>query len=280
MRRHSIPTGRRPPSVHDLAKVKGFRKNPFRVALRLLWLAGEISLAFLDFVINVIFAPKVPLSRARALWLQQACRRVLRILNVEIKTRGPIPLKGLLVCNHLSYLDILVLSTVTPAIFISKSEVKRWPVFGWFATLSGTIFIDRSKRADVARSNVDLAATLDNGGLVVLFPEGTSSDGSDVLPFKSSLLEPATRLNHPLSIAFLSYSLPQGNVGEEVCYWGDMTLVPHLINLFSQPQIGVHVAFTRMEQNVGSRKELARHLHSRVMELKLGAANCEAVTIA
>ena len=224
--------------------MKGLKKNPLRVTRRLVWLGGEITLAFLDFVINVIFAPKVPLNRARALWLQQACRRVLRILNVEIKTRGPIPLKGLLVCNHLSYLDILVISTVTPAIFISKSEVKRWPVFGWFAALSGTLFVDRTKRTDVARLNDEVAQVLEGGGLVVLFPEGTSSDGTNVLPFKSSLLEPATRRNHPLSVAFLNYSLPDGNVGEDVCYWGDMTLVPHLLNLFSKPRIGVNVPVT------------------------------------
>jgi len=248
--------------------------------VRLFWLAGEISLAFLDFVVNVVFAPKVPLSRARALWLQQACRRVLRILNAEIKTRGPIPLSGLLVCNHLSYLDILVISTITPAIFISKSEVKRWPVFGWFAALSGTLFVDRSKRADVARLNVEVAQTLDSGGLVVLFPEGTSSDGSCVLPFKSSLLAPATRLDHPLSVAFLHYSLADGNVGEDVCYWGDRTLVPHLANLFSKERVGVNVSFTRMDQSPATRKELARHLHSQVLQLKEAGAAQEAVTVA
>jgi 1-acyl-sn-glycerol-3-phosphate acyltransferase len=250
------------------------------VTVRLLWLAGEISLAFLDFIINVVFAPKVPLSRARALWLQQACRRVLRILNVQIKTHGPIPLKGLLACNHLSYLDILVISTITPAIFISKSEVKRWPVFGWFANLSGTLFVDRTKRADVARLNDEVAHVLDGGGLVVLFPEGTSSDGSSVLPFKSSLLEPALGLDHPLSVAFLHYSLPDGNVGEDVCYWGDMTLVPHLVNLFSKPRVAVNVSFTRADQSPGTRKELARHLHSQVLQLKEERTAQETVTVA
>ena len=260
--------------------MKGFKRNPLKVTLRLVWLAGEISLAFLDFVINVVFAPKVPLARARALWLQQACRRVLRILNVEIRTHGPIPLKGLLVCNHLSYLDILVISTITPAIFISKREVKRWPVFGWFATLSGTLFVDRSKRADVARLNEEVAQTLDRGWLVVLFPEGTSSDGSSVLPFKSSLLEPAARLDHPLSVAFLNYSLPDGNVGEDVCYWGDMTLVPHLVNLFSKPRISVSVSFSRTEQSPVTRKELARHLHSQVLQLKEAGTAQEVATVA
>lgn len=131
--------------------MKGFWKHPFRVTGRLLWLAGEIVLAMLDFVINVVFAPKVPLPRARSLWLQQVCRRVLRVFKVEVTTQGPIPLKGLLVSNHLGYLDILVLSAVAPAVFIARSEVKRWPIFGWFAILAGTLFVRRPRRSDIAR---------------------------------------------------------------------------------------------------------------------------------
>jgi 1-acyl-sn-glycerol-3-phosphate acyltransferase len=248
--------------------MNGFLKHPLRVTGRLCWLAGEISLAFLDFVINVLFQPKVPLVRARAQWLQQACRRVLRILNVTIKTEGPIPLKGLMVCNHLSYLDILVISTVTPSVFIAKNEVKRWPVFGWFAQLSGTLFVKRTRRVDVARLNQEVEYVLDAGGLVVLFPEGTSSDGRNVLPFKSSLLEPVTRLNHPLTVAFLDYSMPEGDVRKDVCYWGDMTLVPHLINLFSKRRVEARVSFTRLASQAQSRKELARRLHSHVVRLK------------
>src|SRR5881394_2413932 len=183
--------------------MRAFLKHPARVTGRLVWFAGEVTLALLDFIINVIFQGKVPLLRSRAQWLQQACRRVLRVLDVKIKTQGPIPLKGLLVCNHLSYLDILVISTITPAVFISKSEVKRWPVFGWFAQLSGTLFVKRTRRSDVARLNDELHQLLDTNLLVVLFPEGTSSDGSQVLPFKSSLLEPITRLDQPVTVAFI-----------------------------------------------------------------------------
>jgi lyso-ornithine lipid O-acyltransferase len=248
--------------------MRAFLKHPARVIGRSIWLAGEITLALLDFVINVIFQHKVPLTRARAQWLQQACRRTLRVLDVKIATQGSIPLKGLLVCNHLSYLDILVISTITPAVFISKSEVKRWPVFGWFAQLSGTLFVKRTRRADVARLNQEVAYVLEAGGLVVLFPEGTSSDGRNVLPFKSSLLEPVTRLNHPVTVGCINYSLPDGNVHEDVCYWGEMTLAPHLFNLLSKDGVKAHVSFTRLEKNLHSRKELARHLHSRVVRLK------------
>lgn len=249
--------------------MNGLRQQPLRVTFRLVWLAGELSLALLDFVVNVMFQRQMPLPKARSLWLQQASRRVLRILSVDVRTNGPIPLKGLLVSNHLSYLDILVLSSVTPAVFISKSEVKRWPIFGWFARMSGTLFVDRTRRSDVSRLNLELARALDEGGLVVLFPEGTSSDGSAVLPFKSSLLEPVTRIDHPLNISCIQYALPDGRPGEDVCYWGDMTLVPHLLNLLSKRCVNATVAFTPAAAPgpAACRKTLARHLHSEVVRL-------------
>ncbi|HXI51368.1 MAG TPA: lysophospholipid acyltransferase family protein [Candidatus Saccharimonadales bacterium] len=252
--------------------MKGFAQHPARVTFRLLWLLGEIVIALLDFVINVMFQTKVPLPQARAQWLQHACRRVLRIMDVKIQTKGPIPVRGLMVSNHLSYVDILLISAITPSVFIAKNEVKRWPVFGWFAQLSGTLFVRRSRRSDVARLNRELHQLLDTNLLVVLFPEGTSSDGSQVLPFKSSLLEPITRLDQPVTVAFIQYSLPEGNAGEDVCYWGDMTLAPHLLNLFSKEGVTAHVSFTRLEHAAHSRKELARSLHSHVLRLKEAGA--------
>jgi 1-acyl-sn-glycerol-3-phosphate acyltransferase len=153
-------------------------------------------------------------------------------------------------------------------VFISKSEVKRWPVFGWFAVLGGSLFVQRNKRSDVARLNQELAQVLDSGALVVLFPEGTSSNGQQILPFKSSLLEPVASLDHPVSAACISYSLDEGDPGIDVCYWGDMTLAPHLLNLFSKPRIGARVAFSQLEPSSNSRKELARDLHSHMVQLK------------
>src|SRR5688572_27442460 len=175
--------------------MKAMLRNSLRACGRLLRLGGEVLLALLDFVINVIFRPKLSLTRARSLWLQQACRRALRILNVTVTTDGTIPLKGLLVCNQFSYLDIFVISAITPAVFISSSEVKRLPILGWFASLSGTLFVRRTHRSDVTRLNQEFSQILSNGGLVVLFPEPVDSNadaGSG--PVRSSLLEPAARL--------------------------------------------------------------------------------------
>src|SRR5262245_28532044 len=141
--------------------MRAFFKHPARVTGRFFWFVGEVTLALLDFIINVIFRGKVTLVRSRAQWLQQSCRRDLRILNVKIHTQCSIPFKGLLVCNHLGFLYILVISTITPTVFISKSEVKRWPIFGWFAQLSATLFVNRTRRSDVARLNQEVAHVLD-----------------------------------------------------------------------------------------------------------------------
>ena len=242
--------------------------HPLRVGGRLLRLAGEIILAAANFVFQVLLRSESPLLAARAQWLQQGCRRGLRIFNAEVRTSGPIPKSGLLVSNHLSYVDILVLSALTPSVFVAKREVKKWPVFGWFARLGGTLFADRERRAQVGELTKALQTALDEGALVVLFPEGTSSNGQTVLPFKSSLLEPATGNGHPVSASLIEYRLEDGDAGEEVCYWKDMTLVPHLVNLLSKRRVEVSVRFSELRQGSTNRKELARQLHAEVLKLK------------
>jgi 1-acyl-sn-glycerol-3-phosphate acyltransferase len=174
----------------------------------------------------------------------------------------------LLVCNHLGYLDILVLGALAPAVFVAKREVKFWPILGWFALLAGTLFIDRRKRTRVGEATKKMENLLKTGVVTVLFPEGTSSDGQTVLPFKSSLLEPASKGACPLSVGWLGYELENGDAGEEVCYWKDMTLVPHLLNLLTKRRIQAAARFARLQRQRRDRKELARVLHSATVKLK------------
>src|SRR5438876_975969 len=106
-------------------------KRSILVAARSLWLAGEVVLALIRFVVLLAAHARVPDRTTRARWLQDVCRRTLRVFNVHLRVTGPVPSSGLLVCNHLSYLDILILSATTPCVFVSKCEVQHWPVFGW-----------------------------------------------------------------------------------------------------------------------------------------------------
>jgi 1-acyl-sn-glycerol-3-phosphate acyltransferase len=250
-------------------------KRPLRAAIRALWLAGELVVALLRFAALIAARLGIPDRAARAPWLQRTCQRALRVFQVDLCVTGTVPSSGLLVCNHLSYLDILVLGAAAPCVFVSKCEVKRWPVFGWFASLAGTLFLRRDKRSDVARITDEMCRVLDSGALVVLFPEGTTSDGREVLPFKSSLLEPAARQPHALSAGFIEYALSDGDVREEVCYWKDMTLLPHLLNLFSKRGIDAQLCFSELRPASSDRKELARQLHSEVVRLKEAYSVCE-----
>ena len=248
--------------------MKSWLKHPLRATGRLIWLGAELMSAALGFAGKYLLFPENRSLAARASWLQNTCRRVLRVFHVSSETHGPIPTQGLLVCNHLSYLDILVLAACTPAVFVGKREIKYWPVFGWFACMAGTLFIHRESRTHVGEIAWEMQTILEGGALVVLFPEGTSSDGQAVLPFKSSLLEPAARLNHPVTAASIQYELADGDVRNEVCYWGDMWLVPHGINLLGKQTIHASLHFAPPRRCQGThRKELAKQLHSEVLKL-------------
>jgi len=222
--------------------MKSLLKHPLRVTGRLLWLGVELALGGCRYILTCAFRPTN--TNVRAVWLQRMCRRTLRVLGIALDADGVIPERGLLVSNHLSYVDIMVIGACAPVVFVAKREVRNWPVFGWFARLAGTVFVDRESRARVGQTTREIEAALDRGALVVLFPEGTSSDGKTVLPFKSSLLKPAAHLTQPLATALIQYHLPDGDVGEEVCYWKDMTLVPHLINLLSKRGLRASIRFT------------------------------------
>ena len=141
-------------------------------------------------------------------------------------------------------------------------------MFGWFASLAGTLFLRRDRRSDLARVVCEMRQALDTGALVVLFPEGTTSDGREVLPFKSSLLEPAARRRHGLAAGFIEYALTGGCVAEEVCYWRDMTFVPHLLNLLGKRGLEARLGFTELRPPDSDRKQLARQLRSAVVRLK------------
>jgi len=236
--------------------------------------AGRAT-SFLSYITGTILAQTVRLAlskaartrRARADWLQRVAARCARILHLKINRFGALPGSGLIVSNHLSYIDIILLAAQRPCVFVSKQEVQSWPIFGQCACLGGTIFVDRKHRGDVAAVTDIMRAVLDEGVLVVLFPEGTSSGGASVLPFKSSLLEPALHVSHPVTALAISYALEEGSVPNEICYWRDMTLLPHLLNVWSKSLIYATLRCGIARPRQGDRKSLARELHDEVAAL-------------
>lgn len=202
----------------------------------------------------------------RPQWLSTTARAALQVLNIRVVLVGDPPRSGLLVCNHVSYLDIPVLASVASLSFVSKADVRAWPVFGSLAARGGTIFVRRESKEDVTRVNGELAERLRGGFAVCLFPEGTSSAGDDVLPFKSSLLEPA--INTDVWPAYITYEAPGYAVGKSVAYWGEMSFVSHFLTLLTIPSITCTVRFDSHPVCLASRKELAKVLHARVISLR------------
>jgi 1-acyl-sn-glycerol-3-phosphate acyltransferase len=235
---------------------------------RLGWIAVEIAGAIFDYFFDVVLAAPKNLPAARAAWMQRAARRQLKIFQCWPDASGPIPKSGLLVSNHLGYFDILLICSVVPAVFVSRADVRGWPLFGWLAKLGGTIFIRRERRLDVGAVNSKIETALTAGLLAVVFPEGTSSNGETLLPFRASLLEPALRGGYEISIACLRYELDDGDPKTEVCYWGDHTFFPHLLNLLGKRRVCAMLRFGKFNSTTDARKELAGQLHAAVLELK------------
>lgn len=209
----------------------------------------------------------------KAAWLSRTCRHLLRALGIRVVAQGTATPGAVIVANHLSYLDIVVLSSLTPVVFVAKKEVRSWPVFGWFAAKAGTRFINREKRGDVSRIGEELGPVMAAGLGVVLFLEGTTSDGREVLPFRASLLAPAVAAGWRLVPAGINYSVPDGHsVEREVCWWGDMTLPPHLANVASLPWIEARVAWGEPVTAEGERKVLAEELRATVIRLRTDTA--------
>ena len=239
-----------------------------RVAARICRFLFEITLVIFNYFFTVAFAPSKNKRALRAAWLHRSSFRHLKIFNCATTVTGPVPQTGLLVSNHLSYLDILCISAITPAVFVSKAEVRKWPLFGWLATRAGTVFVERERRTQVGAVNREIESALASGVLVVIFPEGTSTNSEEVLPFRSSLLEPAAGGTQPIAVSYLHYELDDGDAHNEVCYWGDHAFFPHLMHLLGKRRVRATVHFGTFQRTTADRKEMAKQLREAVLQLK------------
>ncbi|HSE97439.1 MAG TPA: 1-acyl-sn-glycerol-3-phosphate acyltransferase [Blastocatellia bacterium] len=236
-----------------------------------------VSLAALTLAMYAVFSAgsvlALSFARARYRWrsfmFRSWARATARLLSISIEVRGTPPRPPFfLVSNHLSYVDIVVLASVIDSVFIAKAEVSRWPVIGALCRSVGTIFIDREKRSDVARVNALIEEALASGKGVMLFAEGTSTEGATVRQFKPALLEQAAVLRMPVSYSAVSYSTPAGEMPAHlsVCWWGDMTFLDHLYGLFGLREIRATLAFGPRPIQEADRKLLAIKLREAVEE--------------
>jgi len=172
----------------------------------------------------------------------------------------------LLVSNHLSYVDIVVLESQVDCAFIAKSEVAGWPILGLICRTLNTIFIDRKKKRDILKAMARAETTMNRGLGVVLFAEGTTTAGQMVSPFRSSLLEFAARRHMPVHYASISYVVPsdEAPVEESVCWGRDITFPAHVFRLLQLPEFEANLVFGLQPILSDDRHVLAAELWSAV----------------
>lgn len=209
----------------------------------------------------------------RAHWLHESASYVLASLGITCTIEGDPPVRGLVVANHLSYLDIAILSAAMPCFFIAKAEVKRWPVFGWTARRGGTLFLDRSSLTSANHVAHRIVDRLKLPIPVLLFPEGTSTDGSQVLPFHSRLMHPATAAGAPITAAAVSYSIEDGPDGKaperELCWYGDEHFLPHLWKVLGVRRFSARLQFGQ-PQVYADRRRAADSTRSEITAMRAG----------
>lgn len=264
-----------PPDLPPVS-VFGHARATLRAVLVVLLLSAGTGLTLILRVVErVFFAPRRPLSERL---VQQVWRATLWLIGLTHQVEGEgLPQKAAgwraIVANHSSWLDIIALGAAQPVVFVSKADVARWPLIGALARMVGTIFITRNPR-DAAAQRDQLTTAFADGHVLAFFPEGTSTDGLRVLPFKSTLMSaffpggaPEPAMIQPISAI---YTAPEGS-GEPRFYgwWGDMTLAPHLWRVLAQAPQG-HVTIRRHAPvpvaAFSDRKALSQALEAAVRE--------------
>jgi 1-acyl-sn-glycerol-3-phosphate acyltransferase len=199
----------------------------------------------------------------------------LRIIDVELRITGSVVTNGplLVVANHISWLDILVMLAVQPVRFVSKHEIKTWPLIGWLATNVGTLYIERASRRDAMRVVHQIAAalTVTDGlppSIIAIFPEGTTTDGSTVLPFHGNLIQSALSADAPVQPVTLRFlDADTGTISLTPAYIDDDTLLSSVWRLLSSASVQAHVHFAEPERAQGrDRRAWAADLQRRVAD--------------
>lgn len=228
-----------------------------------------VRLARIGLHVAVAFAaaalvfPAVP-ERTRRELDQRWSRRLLAILGVRLAAEDAPVLPGtLIVANHVSWLDVVVLRVLCPAAFVAKDELRRWPGLGWlFARGGGALYLKRGSARAAWRLNRVIAANLASGAVVAIFPEGTTTDGSRLLRFYPALFQPAVDRTRPVQPIAIAYEDGSGRPTEAAAYTGDTPFWTSLASIAAQPCIVARVRLpTPLDGARRTRRELAHAAH-------------------
>jgi 1-acyl-sn-glycerol-3-phosphate acyltransferase len=200
--------------------------------------------------------------------LQRWTRAMLRVIGARVEVKGERPRDPfILVSNHLGYMDIICYAATLPSYFISKKEVGEWAFVGWVVRSTPTLFVDRKNHKDLVKLEDIISGLIQDRRSLIFFPEGTSTKGSEVLPFMSSLLEAPAREAFPVSNGSITYRTEPGAppAHEAVCWWGDMEFMGHLVNLMKLKTFYATITFGSERHTHSDRKELAMALRNAVL---------------
>jgi 1-acyl-sn-glycerol-3-phosphate acyltransferase len=221
------------------------------VALHLIWGIANAAVVF----------PWLP-ARARLYLKARWSRQLLEQMGVAIVANGTPPAQGLLVANHISWLDIFAINALAPTTFLSKDEVMDWPVIGWLAKRVGTLFLERGSRAAAQRAKEHLIAELKASRLVGVFPEGTTGFGDHVMPFHAALFQSAIDAGVAVTPTLIRYVDRQNRQTTAAAYVGDTSLWECTRNIVTASELRVDISFLPAVESAGAdRRNLAHHCH-------------------
>jgi 1-acyl-sn-glycerol-3-phosphate acyltransferase len=204
--------------------------------------------------------PLVSVPRKRSI-IKWWCVGLLRAFHIRVNTFGNLPpanTQGVMfVANHISWADIHALNSLIPLRFVAKSDIKDWPIFGYLVTKANTLFIDRSKRQAAGRIVETVSSSLMSGDNLCYFPEGTTTDGTHMLPFKSSVLQAAIKANTQIWPVAIRYINADGSINTEMAYAGETSMIESMELIIMQKNSLVELHFLPPMQAAGrDRREL------------------------
>lgn len=237
--------------------------KPLRIAWRLLLLLLHILNGF--FLALLFLREEIHPGTLAAKLTLSWHKRICKIFGVKIKTQGKInQTPTLFVVNHISWFDIPALGSVVPVHFLSKDEVNSWPIIGLLAKKAGTLFIKRGARGAAEQSLAEIIKALSNGGHVIIFPEGTTTDGTSVKRFHSRLFQAAIDAGAPVQPIALMYPHPDG-VHPKAPFIGDTQFLESTLDMISEKQMAVELNFLpAIESHDYNRDELATLSHDMI----------------
>ena len=237
--------------------------DQIRFIFRLFCIGGCLLYGMAEMFFLFPFYSKKRKLRAIQIW----SLRVLASCGTKLKTYGKLPSEEhgqMLICNHISWLDIMAVNAAFPGRFVAKDDVAKWPVIGYLATQAQTVYVARNKGTEGNSEKIRrVTEALQNGDTVTLFPEGTSTEGRSILPFKTSFFQAAYEAGVPLLPVLCRYPNPDGSSpNPHAAYYGDISLWQSIRAIISQPQSTVELHFLEPVAATETRQETARAIHA------------------